>query len=268
MPHPVLGAMPTHRYGEMTADLLRGAELFYVASDMGELARAAGESLPPIGLDQFDPPAKCGFMFFEGGACSVSHGDPPLDYLVNGVAWAELQGRGLVIERFADRDAMLDALAASGVASTRDAEYSRSVMPRAAPMAGGSWIPYGATAADQESQRFLQLDRIVRSAWLLMQQPVASTSEAEYKRHDRRRLEREKVNPAAVRVITLRRAKTESGRTDSDREYHHQWIVRGHWRQQWYPTRGVHRPVWIAPHIKGPEGAPLLGGEKVHAWVR
>jgi hypothetical protein len=69
-------------------------------------------------------------------------------------------------------------------------------------------------------------------------------------------------------VIELRRPKTSSGPGDGDREYHHQWIVRGHWRQQWHPKRQVHRPVWIAPHIKGPEGAPLIGGEKVYALKR
>jgi hypothetical protein len=52
----------------------------------------------------------------------------------------------------------------------------------------------------------------------------------------------------------------------SERDYQHQWVVRGHWRQQWYPSRNVHRPIWITPHIKGPEGAPLLGGERVFHW--
>jgi hypothetical protein len=44
--------------------------------------------------------------------------------------------------------------------------------------------------------------------------------------------------------------------------------VRGHWRQQWYPSIQDHRPVWIAPHRKGPEDAPMLGGEKVYQWSR
>jgi hypothetical protein len=77
----------------------------------------------------------------------------------------------------------------------------------------------------------------------------------------------QRLDDRPVRVINLRRRAASTIAGQSDREYHHQWIVRGHWRDQWYASRGVHRPVWIAPHVKGPEGAPMLGGEKVHAWT-
>lgn len=107
----------------------------------------------------------------------------------------------------------------------------------------------------------------LKSAWLLMTQPLARLEEVEYDRAARRRTQREgKIRPR-VRVIHLRRpAGVQHG--PNGREYHHQWVVRGHWRQQWYSSREVHRPVWIAPHVKGPEDAPLLGGEKVYAWSR
>ena len=29
------------------------------------------------------------------------------------------------------------------------------------------------------------------------------------------------------------------------------WVVRGHWRNQWYAADGVHKPKWIHPHFKG-----------------
>ena len=102
-----------------------------------------------------------------------------------------------------------------------------------------------------------------------MQQPLADSSTVEPDRAARKRLHRAGQEPAPVRVIELRRSRnTASGHGESDREYHHRWITRGHWRQHWYPKRQVHRPVWIAPHIKGPEGAPLIGGEKVYALKR
>jgi hypothetical protein len=100
-----------------------------------------------------------------------------------------------------------------------------------------------------------------------MQQTLAQTTEVHVDRAARKRLRRLGQEPTPVRVIELRRP-AHSGSGDGSREFHHQWIVRGHWRQQWYPAREVHRPVWIAPHIKGPEGAPLIGGEKVYAWKR
>jgi hypothetical protein len=35
------------------------------------------------------------------------------------------------------------------------------------------------------------------------------------------------------------------------------WFVRGHWRRQFFPAAGVNRPLWISPHLKGPESKPL-----------
>ena len=52
------------------------------------------------------------------------------------------------------------------------------------------------------------------------------------------------------------------------RVYRHSWVVRGHWRRQWYPSRGEHRPLWIAPHLAGPEDAPLIGGDRVNVLRR
>lgn len=81
-----------------------------------------------------------------------------------------------------------------------------------------------------------------------------------------------KTSPAGqVRVVRLRaqlRAARDAqqqadGQMGKTREYRHRWVVRGFWRQTWYPSAGVNRPQWIAPYLKGPQGAPLLGGEKV-----
>lgn len=38
------------------------------------------------------------------------------------------------------------------------------------------------------------------------------------------------------------------------------WVVRGHWRRQWYARAGEHRPVWIEQHEAGNSDAPLRDG--------
>ncbi len=48
--------------------------------------------------------------------------------------------------------------------------------------------------------------------------------------------------------------------------FHHRWIVRGHHRAQWYPSQQAHKVIWIAPHVKGPDGAPLK--EHVYRVIR
>jgi hypothetical protein len=113
--------------------------------------------------------------------------------------------------------------------------------------------------------------RTLISTWLLMGQPIVSSDPQPLSRQIRRGLERAGKPVPKVRVVKLRRA-AEPHRESLDditgRTYKHQWVVRGHWRNQYYPSRNDHRPVYVPSHIKGPEGAPLLGGERVYDWSR
>jgi hypothetical protein len=59
-------------------------------------------------------------------------------------------------------------------------------------------------------------------------------------------------------VMRLRRVHhAHDGESGEGREWNYQWLVRGHWRKQWFPSRSAHVPVWIAPYVKGPEDKPL-----------
>lgn len=75
--------------------------------------------------------------------------------------------------------------------------------------------------------------------------------------------------PLEVNLIELRRpTRAESSGLGSTVAWQSRWIVGGFWRQQWYPSRGEHRPVWIAPYVKGPMHLPLVVRESVHVWRR
>lgn len=66
-------------------------------------------------------------------------------------------------------------------------------------------------------------------------------------------------NDKLVHFIDLRAAESEStDEATAGAEYRHRWIVRGHHRAQWYPSLQGHKLIWIAPYVKGPEGAPML----------
>lgn|GEM_PF-5177028 len=43
----------------------------------------------------------------------------------------------------------------------------------------------------------------------------------------------------------------------------HRWMVRGHWRRQWYPALNTHKVIWIDDHESGPGDVPLLHTERV-----
>jgi hypothetical protein len=120
----------------------------------------------------------------------------------------------------------------------------------------------------------ITLDRAVLATWLLMGQTLVRSEQLVAPRAAQRRIAREDPDlDPTVRYIDLRRARTEpADRTDKDRtstrEYRHRWIVRGHWRNQFYRSRNDHRPIWIDPHFAGPEDKPLLGGERVNVLRR
>lgn len=87
----------------------------------------------------------------------------------------------------------------------------------------------------------------------------------------RRRTGITKAAEPIVHVIRLRaeaeKSIEEVRRLDAGRAAPtHRWIVRGHYRAQWYPSSGAHRVIWIAPYLKGPEDAPFR--QPVYAVVR
>lgn len=62
-----------------------------------------------------------------------------------------------------------------------------------------------------------------------------------------------------ITVITLRRPKApaEEGAEPRETNWTHRWLVRGFWRNQWFPSISVHRRIWINPFVKGPGDLPL-----------
>lgn len=263
---------------------VRDAELFWVNNDMTALALAAAPSLPSYSLHSEDLPAPAGLLVFDR---SIGETKTYPAAFVRAIAWGPTPDGllpGVWVSWYTDTDLNLERTPneyftqKSGFSGDFDElrRRMRRILPElcydneSAMFFGDSQGPAVAAETGEEiavETSAYRLD-VVRATWALMQQPVARVDEAAFNRADRRRLQRNQIEPAPVRVIALRRPKSSSQGTDSGREYHHRWIVRGHWRQQWYPARQLHRPVWIAPHVKGPEDAPILGGEKVHAWTR
>ena len=72
-----------------------------------------------------------------------------------------------------------------------------------------------------------------------------------------------------VVVFTLRRAKPPRYE-GPEREVHwsHRWFVGAHWRNQYYPSEKVHRQIWVAPYLKGPDDKPIIYKRRAFELVR
>jgi hypothetical protein len=108
--------------------------------------------------------------------------------------------------------------------------------------------------------------RFLAGCLSFLEQRIATAVERPVSRAARRRVDRSRpmAEPAAaVRVIELRRREqSEHGDdiADDDSEgpaWQSQWIVSGHWRQQYYRASNAHKPRYIAPYVKGPADKPL-----------
>lgn len=100
---------------------------------------------------------------------------------------------------------------------------------------------------------------------LMRQTGIAETGKMVPARPERRRSERIGISDGPVNLVYVRRGSSCVKHASGKRgPYSTRWVVSGHWRQHWYPRLEIHRPMWISPYVKGPEDAPLKGGERVN----
>lgn len=63
---------------------------------------------------------------------------------------------------------------------------------------------------------------------------------------------------------TQSRESVANGESSSEREYTHQWMVQGHWRNQRVgPGLSERRRVWVSEHSRGPKDADLIDRPRI-----
>jgi hypothetical protein len=106
----------------------------------------------------------------------------------------------------------------------------------------------------------LTITRWLYAADAFMAQKVFTASPEHLPRHAVKRAVRAGRTEPHVYTVALRRKEQSerSSREAAGVEWAHRWLVQGHWRNQWFPKRNTHSPVWIHPHVKGPDDKPFL----------
>lgn len=100
----------------------------------------------------------------------------------------------------------------------------------------------------------------IMAAEIFLAQRVFAVDKGHIERHTRKRIEKAGEIPPEVHVVRLRKYANCEPNTKAEAkevEWTCRWMVRGHWTNQWYPSEGVHRPLWIMPYVKGPEDKPF-----------
>jgi hypothetical protein len=259
-------------------------ELFYVTPDMTEVAVVAGRSLPSFSLLRSDLPSDYGVLYFEtpiDRTPFVSEEGYTYATLVHACAWGLFVARdpetmkpemGVWMSFWTDQRDTLRQKVDLGLITPTEAEHIIRRVPPLGQDDEGLWR-FGVydDRQDISGRPVAQMMATIRAAWLLMQQPLATITTAHPRKADARRMKRHQDRPQSRPRRQPPPCGTHPSADPGDetrRTYDHRWVVRGHWRKQWYPSRNDHLPIWISPHVKGPDGAPLLTGEKVNAWRR
>ena len=130
------------------------------------------------------------------------------------------------------------------------------------PLISGGW-QFGESLAQtlqyaDDTDSSLKNLSFIGAMLLFLDQRILRYTQERPDRATRRRLPVFEVEPV-VRVIQLRRVNYQAHDSSEHEavEWSCQWLVRGFWRNQWYPSLGYHQPKWIAPYIKGPADKPL-----------
>jgi hypothetical protein len=284
------------RLAALEAERLREGDLWYLDEDLCALLAAAHPGMPPFAALPHDLPSKFGFAVFAEPIALYDAGESRVDNLVDALGD---EATGEAATRLYEHDVRIIAVSwgpyqtpswrAGGVwmsfYSPSNIEYvvdedtarrARAILP---PLTvdneyAGAWRPDGAPVdsyllhGGEGQDGTARWARLVFAAFqLAVQQNLAESQPQATPRPERRRTQRAGLPPRDVRIIRLRRAVTAAREAEqqggSGRDWQHRWVVRGHWRNHWYPKMQDHRPKWIAPYLKGPDGAPLIGGDKV-----
>lgn len=270
---------------------LQAAELFYVASDMTRMAVSAGLALPSYRLHPEDLPATHGLLLWEEAVTDAYWGGALSGCPIIGMSWA-VRGGGVQIRTWSLRDDWITDTAQgdarSGIADLTPAQVRvvRLRNPQPIVCMSSGHLPFGKvpgwlstmpedtsgmTVAELEDHskqagRQEQAERALLVTWLLMGQTLAREEKTVPSKASVKHLRR--LDPdllTSVRYVQLRHAGSVPAARGSGagRPYQFRWIVRGHWRNHWYPSRNAHRPIWIDTHMKGPDGAPILDPDKL-----
>lgn len=258
----------THMSAE--ADAIRRAELYWVSRDMVDVALDAADSLPEW-TPAIAAPAPTGILCWAKPAGNVPWNalspTDPTEVSWDGLWWWSRPDGVLQLQPLSRLAKTPELLAPYEVSSplwaTNPTLTLLPLVPRTAEVA---------RAAEASP-----LVSVVGAAWLLMGQPtVAATRPLEPPARARTTdsdsgSSEPDPDLDRVSIIELRRPMSPPRDHDgagSDRVYQHRWWVGGHWRQQACgPNHADRRPKWIAPYVKGPEGAPMTK-DRVHVWRR
>jgi hypothetical protein len=253
------------------------ADTIYITTEMLHLMLQAAHDLPEDAtFDIHTLMSKFGFVLFEEPLQGADNHDN--NVIINGLAWG--------VDRMApteEHPEPRDVIVIYFLVDPHDMrdDYNAEYMPKhiAELQRIGETFPplnlvhmYPALDGSTVPTRYVPGAEIVRETLklfiamqLLSHQKIGTPIVMRPDRATRKRYAREHhgMPERMITLITLRRKSVKKDDEEPAKiEWSRRWVVRGHWRKQWYPKSQTHDYVYIHDFIKGPEDKPLVITER------
>lgn len=274
---------PSEGLAWVVSELLNQSETVHVSKEMCAVIQHAAETMPDVPLQYEQLFWKRAFIWF----------DTPINLGVkaNKDATEALRTRALLVSHRSqigdvdDNDRLkpgvdhltfVDTTDYTDETGTTVEDVGTPLFPydMSAWVFGKRWqtVPQGqAEGGFKVDEGLAQQRKVLLATLLISQQYVALVSGRKAPRPERRRAGRVLTSPnyGEITHVTLRRSSEANGEAGTDGfEYSHRFMVSGHWRHQFYPSKGRHELIWIDPYVKGPEDKPLIIKDRVYKLVR
>lgn len=251
--------------------VLHRADTIYVTEEMESLLLQAAHDLP--WEYEFDPKSLLspfGFVYLERSIVGVDvHGD---SVTVKGFAWqvvpSTVEGydglrQTAIIYFFSDPNDPNDIISTEVIPKWRE---NGDIVPPLI-LAHLYIVSEGIPMKQDDRQGaalVLETGRLFLALNLLSHQTIGEPMKMRPNRATRKRaISWDRDNERYITLITLRRKSVKKDDEEHQKiEWSHRWVVRGHWRRQYFPKTKTHDWVYIYEHIKGPEDKPLLISER------
>jgi hypothetical protein len=280
-------APPDPQYAEFivghATGLLSECDPIYVSPDLTELIDYAADTFQPEPLVPTDLLVPSGFAYFSKPLFVRDRRD--LEMPFRAVQWNPIidvpgvGGKTPTRDELANGQHVYSGVVIALYAHCNDPDPMDDHRPWTADVkVGGSDLAmeYVTTLRFNQQSKVYESDNSVRDLlshikvfFRLCQQTIAVPRHERVARPTWKRARASWKDIKEVVVFTLRRAKPPKYEGEErEVQWSHRWLVQGHWRNQWYSSEKVHRQIWIAPFIKGPDDKPLIFKRRAFELVR
>jgi hypothetical protein len=247
------------------------ADTLYVTSDMLHVLMQAAHDLPEdAAFDEHILITKTGFCLFEEPITGTDRGGKTI--CMHGMAWDLM----LSVDSHGKKEPMLMIYFLVDPNDPTD-HYNQEFVPTMQVLGLGSppvtlqhFYPArlgqtlaGVKEGEQGTKIILDTLKVFLAMQLLAQQRMGEPMVMRPDRATRKRVAKWHEGDRYITLITLRRKSAAKDNEEPQKiDWSHRWLVKGHWRRQYYPKTKTHDYVYIFGYVKGPEDKPLVVRER------